>query len=72
VVQAESMGTSLGTTLRVQAEAVRTARKQRAEQAAQRAPIKIIVVLVFLVFPAMFTVILGPAVISFMQSGGPF
>jgi len=37
VVQAESMGTSLGTTLRVQAEAVRLARKQRAEQAAQKA-----------------------------------
>jgi tight adherence protein C len=70
VVQAESMGTSLGTTLRVQAEAVRLARKQRAEQAAQKAPIKIIIVLVLLVFPAMFTVILGPAVISFMQSGG--
>jgi len=70
LIQTESMGTSLGTALRVQAEAVRVARKQRAEQAAQKAPIKIIIVLVVFVFPSMFMVILGPAAIGFIQRGG--
>ena len=70
LIQTESMGTSLGTALRVQAEAVRVARKQRAEQAAQKAPIKIIIVLVLLVFPSMFMVILGPAALAFTEKGG--
>ena len=70
LIQTESMGTSLGTALRVQAEAVRVARKQRAEQSAQKAPIKIIIVLVLLVFPSMFMVILGPAALAFTEKGG--
>ncbi len=70
LIQTEEMGISLGVTLRVQAEAVRVGRKQRAEQAAQKAPIKIIIVLVLLVFPSMFAVILGPAVIGFVERGG--
>jgi len=70
VVQSETVGSSLGETLRVQAEVVRSAQKQRAEQAAQKAPIKIIFVLALLLFPTMFAVILGPAVIGFVQRGG--
>ena len=70
LIQTESMGTSLGTALRVQAEAVRVARKQRAEQSAQKAPIKIIIVLVLLVFPSMFVVVLGPAALAFVVQGG--
>ncbi|HZQ36099.1 MAG TPA: type II secretion system F family protein [Dehalococcoidia bacterium] len=70
VVQSETVGSSLGETLRVQAEVVRVAQKQRAEQAAQKAPIKIIFVLALLLFPTMFAVILGPAVIGFVQRGG--
>lgn len=70
LIQTESMGTSLGTALRVQAEAVRVARKQRAEQSAQKAPIKIIIVLVLLVFPSMFVVVLGPAALAFVAQGG--
>jgi tight adherence protein C len=74
VIQAESMGVSLGHVLRVQTEALRVARKQRAEQTAMKAPVKIIVVLALFIFPAMFVVIIGPAVLQFMNSsatGGP-
>jgi tight adherence protein C len=55
--------------LRVQAEAIRVQRKQRAEQAAMKAPVKIIVVLALFIFPAMFTIILGPALLSVMSHG---
>lgn len=69
VIQAEMMGVSLGQVLRVQAEALRVARKQRAEQQAYKAPIKIIVVLALFIFPSMFIVILGPAAISLINNG---
>ena len=69
VIQAEMMGVSLGQVLRVQAEALRVARKQRAEQQAFKAPVKIIIVLALFIFPSMFIVILGPAALSLMTSG---
>jgi tight adherence protein C len=67
VIQAEMMGVSLGHVLRVQTEALRVARRQKAEQTAQKAPVKIIIVLALFIFPAMFVVILGPAVLQFMS-----
>ncbi len=69
VIQAEQMGVSLGQVLRVQAEALRTQRKQHAEQAAYKAPVKIIIVLALFIFPSMFVVILGPAVLQAMSGG---
>jgi len=69
IVQAETMGVSVGQVLRVQAEAIRIQRKQRAEQAAMKAPVKIIIVLALFIFPAMFTIILGPAILSVMAHG---
>ena len=69
IVQAETMGVSVGQVLRVQAEAIRVQRKQRAEQAAMKAPVKIIIVLALFIFPAMFTIILGPAILSVMAHG---
>lgn len=69
IIQAESMGVSVGQVLRVQSEAIRVQRKQRAEQAAMKAPVKIIVVLALFIFPAMFTIILGPAMLSVMAHG---
>jgi tight adherence protein C len=68
VVQAETMGTSIAAVLRVQAEQMRTRRRQRAEQQAYQAPVKMIFPLVLCIFPTLFIVILGPAGISIYQT----
>ncbi len=67
VVQAESLGVSLSRPLRVQADALRVKRRQKAEEAALKTPIKLLFPLVFLIFPALFVVLLGPAILSFGQ-----
>lgn len=67
VIQAEHTGVSLGHVIRIQAEQLRIKRKQRAEQAAYKAPVKMVIPLVLFIFPALFIVILGPAVIKVIQ-----
>jgi tight adherence protein C len=68
VIQAEHTGVSLGRVVRIQADQLRTRRKQRAEQEAQKAPVKMVIPLVLFIFPAMFIVILGPAAIQIFTS----
>jgi tight adherence protein C len=64
IIQAEQLGVSISKVLQVQSEQLRIERRQRAEQAAAKAPIKMLFPLVGCIFPSLFIVILGPAVIS--------
>lgn len=72
ITQAEKLGTSIAKALRNQAEALRTKRRQRAEERAQKTAVKLLIPLVLFIFPAIFVVVAGPAVIHLMHtfSGG--
>jgi tight adherence protein C len=72
VVQSEQLGVSMARVLRVQADAMRVKRRQRAEENAQRAPIKMLLPMVFLIFPTIVIVLLGPAVLQIIRSGAFF
>jgi tight adherence protein C len=63
IVQAEQLGVSISKVLQVQSEQLRIERRQRAEEAAAKAPIKMLFPLVGCIFPSLFIVILGPAII---------
>jgi tight adherence protein C len=63
IVQAEQLGVPIAKVLQVQSEQLRIERRQRAEEMAAKAPIKMLFPLVGCIFPSMFIVILGPAVI---------
>lgn len=70
VIQADLLGVSIGKVLRVQADQLRVVRRQRAEELARQAAIKLLFPLVFLIFPAMFAVLLGPAIPLVLQTFG--
>jgi tight adherence protein C len=70
IVQGETLGVSIGTILRNLADQMRKKRKAMAEEQAQKAPIKMLFPLVFLIFPAMFVVILLPAIIAISNTLG--
>ncbi len=67
LIQTEKLGTSLARSLRVHSDSLRVKRRQRAEEAAAKTTIKLVFPLVFLLFPALFIVILGPGVIQILR-----
>ena len=64
IIQADQLGISLGRILRIQAADTRLKRQAAAEEKAMKAPIKMLFPLVLFIFPAMFIVILGPALLN--------
>jgi len=68
IVQAEQLGVGIAQTLKTQSDFQRMKRRQQAELAAQQAPVKMVFPLVFLIFPAMMMVILGPAAINLFDT----
>ncbi|MGE5587663.1 MAG: type II secretion system F family protein [Clostridia bacterium] len=64
VVQADQLGVSIANILRIQSAQVRTKRRQQAEEAGMKAPIKMLFPLIFFIFPTLFVVLLGPAIIQ--------
>jgi tight adherence protein C len=73
LIQADQMGVGLVKVLRVQSDQMRQRRRLRAEEQAQKAPVKMLFPLIFLIFPAVYIVILGPAALRLMETfaGGP-
>ncbi|HEY7473044.1 MAG TPA: type II secretion system F family protein [Gemmatimonadota bacterium] len=67
LVQTDRFGTSIARSLRLHAETMRAKRRQRAEEAAAKTQIKLVFPLVLFIFPAMFVVILGPALLHIIQ-----
>ena len=67
LVQADELGVSLGTVLRIQADQMRVRRFQRAEKLAQEAPVKLLFPLIAFIFPAVFIVLLGPVLLELLR-----
>jgi tight adherence protein C len=69
IVQAEQLGVPIAKVLQIQSNQLRIERRQRAEEAAAKAPVKMLFPMVGCIFPTIFIVILGPAIVTVM--GGP-
>lgn len=70
LIQTDRFGTSIAQALRVHSDDLRMKRRQRAEEAAAKTTIKLVVPLAIFVFPAMFVVILGPAILTILNTFG--
>jgi len=68
LIQADRLGTSIGTSLRVLADSMRFKRRQRAEEAANKVSVKLVFPLVLLIFPELLIVLVGPALISIFRT----
>jgi tight adherence protein C len=69
IIQAEELGVSIAKVLRIQSDQMRMRRRQRAEELARQAPIKMLPAIAFLIFPSIFIILLGPAILKVMDIG---
>lgn len=69
VIQADQLGVSMVKILRVQSDQMRVKRRQRAQEKAHQAPVKMMIPMVLLIFPSLWIVLLGPAIIFLLTSG---
>jgi tight adherence protein C len=67
LIQADTFGTSIAKTLRVFSDTMRTQRRQKAEERAAKTTVKLVFPLVFFIFPSLFVVALGPAMIAMYE-----
>lgn len=68
IVQADAYGIAIAKVLKVQAQEMRMKRRQRAEEHAMKIPVKILFPLIFFIFPTLFIILLGPAVMNIIAS----
>lgn len=68
LLQADKFGVSIGQVLRAQADDMRIRRRQAAQERAMKAPVKMLLPMVFCIFPLLFVVVIGPAVINISQN----
>jgi len=69
IIQADQLGVSIAKVLRIQADQMRVRRRQRAEEKAHQAPIKMLFPMVFLIFPSIYIILLGPAILMIVGGG---
>jgi tight adherence protein C len=70
IIQADQLGVSMAKILRVQSDQMRTKRRQRAQEKAHQAPVKMMIPMVLLIFPSIWIVLLGPAILQVMSVSG--
>ncbi len=68
LMQADQLGVSLGNVLRAQSDQIRILRRQKIEEQAMKAPVKMLIPMVLFIFPAIFVVLLGPAIMQVLET----
>lgn len=67
LIQTDRFGTSIGQALRVHSDAMKVTRRMKAEELAAKLPVKLLFPLLFFIFPSLFIVVLGPAIITIFR-----